>query len=72
MASRNAMEGDVVPAHGEVGNQAVAPLRNVATAHLAQGQMGGSFEGAHFMQCARSASAVQLFGYVAVLETHTL
>ena len=28
--------------------------------------------GAHLAQCARNASAVQLFGHVAVLETHTL
>ena len=29
-------------------------------------------KGAHLAQCARSASAVQLFARVAVLETHTL
>ena len=28
--------------------------------------------GAHLAQCARGASAVRLFGHVAVLETHAL
>ena len=29
-------------------------------------------QGPHLAQCARSASTVQLFGRVAVLESHTL
>ena len=40
--------------------------------HLALTPSSRLFWGAHLAQCARSASAVQLFGRVAVLETHTL
>ena len=40
--------------------------------HLVLDLLVEEMGGAHLAQCAHSTSAMQLFGRVAVLETHTL
>ena len=63
------------PTWGEQSSgRALLPGCAVQTLGISGDPPGDNFnhQGTHLAQCALSASAVQLFGRVAVLETHTL